>query len=114
MEKFEEQAIQRYTNNKFVVEGHRRDELKNFLQHLNSIHPKIQFTMETKQTRWLTFFDVLVFRGEGLTLGHEVFRKATHADYYLDRDSNHHPRQKQGVIKTQLVPGELLHLDTAL
>lgn len=33
-------------------------------------------------------------------LGHIVYRKSTHTDRYLYKNSNHHPSQKQGIIKT--------------
>ena len=56
MEKFEQKALNsaqkkpscwyRYVDDTFVIWSHGREELDEFLKYLNSIHPKIQFTME--------------------------------------------------------------------
>lgn len=42
----------------------------------------------------------LITRTNDLHLKHTVYRKPTHTDRYLHKTSNHHPRQKFGVIKT--------------
>lgn len=134
MESFEETALElatkkpnvwfRYVDDTFVVWSHGDTELNKFLEHLNSIHPNIQFTMEVENNGELPFLDVLVSRKEDGSLGHRVYRKPTHTDRYLHKDSNHHPRQKMSVIKTlahrakticepQHLQDELAHLNTA-
>ena len=81
----------------FVVWNEGRDKLQDFLEHLNTIRPSIQFTMELKEDGKLPFLDVLVTRGaERLT---KVYRKAIHTDRYIHFTSNHHNRVKQEVIK---------------
>ena len=135
MEKFEQQALNlakkkpscwfRYVDDTFVVWSHGPEELNNFLTLINSINTKIQFTMETETNREIAFLDVLVKRKPNGTLGHKVYRKPTHTDRYLNARSNHHPRQKQGVIKTlterakricepKHLQAELRHLEKAL
>ncbi|XP_049941353.1 uncharacterized protein LOC126418579 [Schistocerca serialis cubense] len=135
MEKFEEQALGtaskkqnvwfRYMDDTFVLWRHGREELSRFHEHLNSINSRIQFTMEEVVDGKLHFLDVLVFRNENGSLGHSVYRKPTHTDRYLHRDSNHHPQQKRGVIKTladrarnickpELLDAEMEHLHNAL
>ncbi|GJQ84925.1 hypothetical protein Trydic_g531 [Trypoxylus dichotomus] len=105
----------RYVYDTFVVWPHGADALGEFLQHLNSIHPRIQFP----------FLDVLVNRNRDGTLSHRVYRKPTHTDRYLHYNSNHHPKQKRAVIKTlvdraaricepQHIEQELQHLNQAL
>jgi hypothetical protein len=42
----------------FVIWPHRPDKLKDFLNHLNSIHKCIQFTMGTKSEGHLLFLDI--------------------------------------------------------
>ena len=75
------------------------------LRHLRkSLHEyvclSIQFIMEQEEKQKLPFLDVMVVRRDNLSLGHWVYRKETHTDRYLHQDSNHHPQQKCGIIKT--------------
>jgi sugar phosphate isomerase/epimerase len=66
MEHFEQQAISmakkkparwfRYVDDTFVVWTHGKDELQEFLKHLNNIHPNIMFTMEVEQNKTLPFW----------------------------------------------------------
>ena len=92
---------------------------------MNSLLPSIQFTMEIETNSSLPFLDVLVTRKENQKLGHTVYRKPTHTDRYLHKHSNHHPRQKTGIIKTlteralricepEKLTEELNHLEEAL
>ena len=71
-----------------------------FLEHLNSQHPRIQFTTETEQDRKLAFLDALVHRLQSGETKTTIYRKATHTDQYLDFQSNHHIKQKVGIINT--------------
>ena len=64
----------RYVDNIFVVWGHGMAKLNNFLSHINSIHPSIQFTMEVEKEGKIAFLDVLVTRKQE-RLGHTVYRK---------------------------------------
>ncbi|GJQ76059.1 hypothetical protein Trydic_g18110 [Trypoxylus dichotomus] len=115
----------RYVDNTFVVWPHGAYALSEFLQHLNSIHPRTQFTMQLEKDGQLPFLDVLVNRNRDGTMGHMVYRKPTHTDRYLHYNSNQHPKQKRGVIKTlvdraariyepQHIEQELQHLNQAL
>ena len=54
----------RYVDDTFVIWNEGRDKLLDFLEHLNSIRPSIQFTMELEEDRKLPFLDVVVTRGE--------------------------------------------------
>ena len=110
MEDFEIRALQsamkkpkhwyRYVDDTFVVWQHGKESLQMFLDHLNSIHPNIKFTMEIENNSSLPFLDVLVNKKKNGSLGHQVYRKPTHTDRYLNALSNHHPAQKITVIKT--------------
>ena len=109
MEKFEDCVLAtapkkpsiwlRYVDDTFAVWSHGEKELYTFLEHLNSQNKAIQFTMEKECDGKLAFLDVLVKR-EDSGLGHTVYRKPTHTDLYLNRNSNHHPSQKFGIIRT--------------
>ena len=43
--------------------------------------------------------DVLLIK-ENFQLSHTVYRKSTHTDRYLNKNSNHHPAQKNAVLHT--------------
>jgi hypothetical protein len=103
MEKFETDALlsapltprcwYRYVDDVFVVWQHGRDALNVFLNHLNSLHVNIKFTIEIEVLKKLPFLDVLVERKNNNTLGHTVYRKPTHTNRYLNAKSHHHPAQ---------------------
>ncbi|GJQ72989.1 hypothetical protein Trydic_g1626 [Trypoxylus dichotomus] len=107
IEQFESLAIEtavnkprvwwRYVDDTFVVWPHGSDKLDRFLEHLNGVHPKIQFTME------LTV-DVRVNRNQArvTTSVQTVFRKPTHTDRYLHNQSNYHPGLKNTVVRTMV------------
>jgi predicted phosphoribosyltransferase len=70
MEHFEQKAVStaskkptrwyRYVDDIFAEWSHGKNDLQDFLQHLNNIHKSIEFTMEAEQDRTLPFLDVLV------------------------------------------------------
>ena len=54
------------------------------LEHINSLHPSIKFTLETQnEDKTIPFLDVLLIIQEDGSLGHKVYRKPTHTDRYL-------------------------------
>ncbi len=83
-----------------VVWPHGKSALHQFLQHLNSQHPLIKFTMEQEENNTISFLDVQVTRRVDGTLSHTVHRKPTHTDRYLHSSSFHHPRFKSAVHNT--------------
>ena len=113
MEQFETRALEktplkprcwkRFVDDTFVVQPHPKDTLVSFLNHLNSHSPHIQFTMEFEQNNSLPFLDLLVTRNDNGSLSHQVYRKKTHTDRYLNARSHHHPFQQLGVLKTLAV-----------
>jgi hypothetical protein len=70
-----------------------------FLNHLNSLHSSIKFTMEIEENNQIPFLDVLVTRDKD-QLRHTVYRKKTHSDRYLNAQSHHHPQQRRTLMKT--------------
>ena len=110
MEDFEETALEtsllkpkcwlRYVDDVFAVWSHGEVKLCEFLEHINSIHPKIQFTMEMEENGKLPFLDVLLIKKPNDSIGHTVYRKPTHTNRYLHADSHHFPGQKKGVLNT--------------
>ncbi|CAK1589294.1 unnamed protein product [Parnassius mnemosyne] len=108
MEDFEEKALltapvnprfyRRYVDDTFTILP--SDKITAFLNHLNSINPNIQFTMELEANNTLAFLDVLVIRNPDNTIGHTVYRKNTHTNRYLNGESHHHPSQLATVGKS--------------
>ena len=70
------------------------------LQHLNSIRPTIQFTMEVEEKSKISFLDCELHRKEDGRLDVTVHRKATHTDRYLHFDSHHPTHVRRGVVKS--------------
>ena len=107
MEYFEQKALstaptprlwQRYADDTFVIqkEIHKQD----FLQHINSVDPAIQFTGE-QQGGWChPFLDTIVKPEAGGNLSIIVYRKPTHTDQYLQGNSHNHLSAKVSVNHT--------------
>jgi hypothetical protein len=49
----------RYVDDTFVVWPHGSEQIQNFLNHLNSLRPSIQFTVEIESDSVIPFLDVL-------------------------------------------------------
>jgi len=72
MEDYEEAALRMvaykptcwlfHMDGKFVIWPHVLEVQNDFLNHLNNIHPNIQFTMETESNAHLPFLDIYVQR----------------------------------------------------
>ena len=74
-----------------------------FHQHLNSINPHIQFTLELEDTegQGLPFLDTITTR-RGTRLEVNVYRKSTHTDRYRDFNSHHPMCHKRSIVSTLL------------
>ena len=107
MEFFEQLAIstaptpprkwKRYVDDTFCII--RKDAAEEFMVHLNSLRPSIQFTMEKEEDRSLAFLDVLLKRKEDGFLETLVYRKSTHTNRYLQYNSHHPTCVKKGLVK---------------
>ena len=67
-------------------------------QHINSLHPKTKFTMETEQNSQLPFLGTLIQRNNDNTISVRAYRKLTHTDQYLKFTSHHLAIAKKSVI----------------
>ena len=115
----------RHVDDTSVVWPHGRDALKDFLQHLNEQHSSIKFTMEVEEDGRIPFLDVGISRNPDGSLHHNVYRKPTHTDRYLNQRSFHHPSIKSSVNRTLVqrayalcdpdsLPKEQQHIKTTL
>ena len=109
MEDFEMRAIntsphpplmwKRFVDDTFVVikAAHKQ----NFLDHVNSVDHRIQFTSEDPRPDGsMSFLDILVTPGEDGSLSTTVYRKLTYTDLYMQLDSHHTISSKHSVIGT--------------
>jgi hypothetical protein len=87
--------LYRYMDDTFVIWPHCQDKLHEFLNHLNGLHKKIQFTVETEKDGHLPFLDIDTYRKTDCSLCHKIYRKPTHTNLYLQQNSHHHPANNQ-------------------
>ena len=107
IESFEEQAIiplsyepriwKRCVCDTFTILD--RENVDDFLQHLNNQQPSICFTIETEKDSKLAFLDTAVLREPDGRLTTSVYRKPTHTDQHLVHDSQHPQSVKRGIVK---------------
>ena len=108
MEYFEQKALStaptprlwhRYVDDTFVIQ--KEVNKQDFPQHINSVDPAIQFTVENnKENGAIPFLDTIVKPEVDGNLSITVYRKPTHMDQYLEWDSHHHLSAKFSVIDT--------------
>ena len=83
---------------------HKRLEVEEFTEHLNSLDDDIKFTRETPKppSNELAFLDSLtdIISETDRRIKLKVYRKPTHTDQYLNFNSNHPVQHKLGVIRT--------------
>ena len=107
MEAFEEKAIntsppslwRRFVDDTFVII--KKTQKESFINHINSIDEKIQFTMEdSREDGSMPFLDTLVTPCPDGSLSTRVYRKPTHTDLYLQWDNHHTIAAKYSVVST--------------
>lgn len=87
----------RYVDDTFVLWPHQED-VQVLLEHVNTIRPSIQFTMEKERDNQLAFLDVLITRTE-CRFKTSVYRKPTFTGQYLNFDSHHPYSVKHGIVR---------------
>jgi len=97
----------RYVGDTFVIWPHGQEKLTEYLNHINGLHNKIQFTMEIEEGH-LPFLDIDIYRKTDASLGHKVYWKPTHTNLYLHHNTHHHPANKQSILTS------LIHRDKVL
>ena len=81
----------------FVI--HKEANKQGFLQHINSVDPAINFTVEdNREDGSIPFLDTIVKPEVDGSLSITMYRKPTHKDQYLQWDSHHNLSAKFSVI----------------
>ena len=75
-----------------------RVDTEELLNRINSVHPRIQFTLEEERDNQLPVLDVLIMRDENHRPKFSVYRKPTHKDDYIHFFSAHSEKIKSGAI----------------
>jgi hypothetical protein len=97
-----------YIDDTFVVWLHGQSWLQDFLSHLISLRPSIQFIIKIESDSAIAFLDVLVIR-EKTTLATKVYRKPSHTGRYLNFNSSHLPHVKRGLIQSLHSRASIIH-----
>ena len=87
---------------RYVGEVHsatRKYQFNKLQEHLNSIDPHIEFTIEIQGTDGLSFLDTLT-KPTPNSIESTVYRKPTHTDRNVDYNSNHPISAKLSVMHT--------------
>ena len=107
----------RYVDDTFSLFIGGRDKALQFLDCLNSLHPSLQFTMESESDGKLPFLDVLVMRNDG-QLRTTIYRKPTFTGLYVRWDSYCSPDRKISLIRSLTIRAKRIcspeHLDNEL
>ena len=89
---------------RYVDDSHsclKKTQVNEFHDHLNSINPHLQFTVELEENRCLPFLDTMTIRSNG-KIEDDIYRKLTHTDKYSHHDSHHPLQHKLSVLSTLL------------
>ena len=87
----------RYVDDIIPFWPHSNDEFHAFYLFLNQLRPSIRFNVEREREGCVSFLDVSVQRSHN-SLSFSVFRKPTHTDLYVQRDSAHPSSVFKGIV----------------
>lgn len=88
--------FKRFADDCFIVA--KTDILDNLLTLFNSVHPSLQFTMETEQNKKLNFLDLEITRIDNNFAKTNWYKKPTFSGRYLNYHSHHPLSQKIGIV----------------
>jgi len=88
----------RYIDDIFGIWNHSEDELNNFLNIMNNLHPNIKFTIEKPDSEgWLNFLRMSL-KINNLQIDRKSYRKQSSKSIFLHADSHHSELMKRNVI----------------
>jgi hypothetical protein len=90
-----------YRDDSFGIWLHGKEKLDHFLNHINTLHPKIKFTMSAGKT--IEYLDLRISLTEWGTIATETYYKPTDTFQMLPYNSNHPNHVKNNIPKSQLI-----------
>ena len=100
----------RYVDDTFILWPHQKD-IQILLDHMNSIRPSLQFTMEKEQDNKLPILDVLVTRTEQ-RFRSSMYHKPSFTGQYLNFKSHHPYTVKKGIVRCLLHQAKTISTNT--
>jgi hypothetical protein len=98
--------IKKYVDDIFSIfdiqPNYRGDAIEDFRMCLNSVHPRVQFTVENEKNAEIPFLDCLIRRLTNGRITTSVYRKPTETDVITKSNSCHDPKILLGAFKTSL------------
>ena len=86
----------RYIDDVFGIWEHSPQQLEEFSQLANTIHPNIALTLRSNQST-IDFLDVEVSLNSDNTMSTKLYEKDTNAHMYVHKDSNHPKATKDNI-----------------
>ena len=86
----------RFIDDIFMIWGHGRHELENFIHLANNLHPTIKFSFNTDEQD-IPFLDTVIYRGSNNHLLTKLYQKPTDNKQYLHFNSAHPWKPKKSV-----------------
>ena len=93
-----ENNFKRFLDDCFIIWDQRQD-LKRFIEILDSIVPTIKFTVESDPNK-MDFLDIILYRDENNQIITDIFYKQTNSHRYVDFFSNHPAHVKRNIPLT--------------
>jgi len=90
----------RYVDDTFITLKGNQRQASIFLNHLNNIHPKIKFKLETELDSKLNFLDVTITRTASNKPSIGIYRKPTQTDLVIPAHSNHPQNYKMAAFRS--------------
>ena len=84
----------RFIDDIFVIWGHGRYKLENFIHLANNLHPTIKFSFNTNEQE-IPFLDTVIYRGNNNHILMKLYHKPTDNEQYLYFNSAHSWKQEK-------------------
>ncbi|XP_044760215.1 uncharacterized protein LOC123317673 [Coccinella septempunctata] len=89
----------RYVDDIFVILDGIPDDAHALLYFINTLHPRIKFTLELEVNRSINFLDLTISRSEDSSLTFEIYRKKTQTDHIIPAQSCHPRSHKMAALR---------------